>query len=379
MSSRASKSRGDRRSGMSLWFEALPEGMAWRARNAGRERTRRRLVPELARLEKRELLSTFDVTSTADDGSAGTLRQAIAEANAATSPSTIDFQLASTPATITLTQGQLSLSNTSAAITIDGPGADLLSISGNHLSTVMAVYSGVTASLSGLTITGGAPSNNTEGGGLYSSGTLSLNNCTIAGNSSNQPGGGLETVTPPGSGVASATLTDCTISGNSSTQEGGGVASYESTLTLINCTISGNSAAAAGGLWSSGGLPTYQGKSTLINCTISGNTATGRGGPVPATGSGGGVYNTNPVTLTDCTISGNTATDGGGLYCNIVGRLALTDCTISGNMATDGGGLYCKSGTTTLLPPARSAATPPAATEGESTSTVGSMVARTRH
>jgi hypothetical protein len=105
MSSRASKSRGDRRSGISLWLEALPEGMAWRARNAGCDRIRRRLVPELARLEKRELLSTFDVTSTADDGSAGTLRQAIAEANAATSPSTIDFQLGSTPATITLTLG----------------------------------------------------------------------------------------------------------------------------------------------------------------------------------------------------------------------------------------------------------------------------------
>jgi hypothetical protein len=332
-----------------MWSEALPEGMVWRARNAGCDRTRRRLVPELARLEKRELLSTFDVTSTADDGSAGTLRQAIAEANAATSPSTIDFQLPSMPATITLTRGQLSLSNKSAAITIDGPGADLLSISGNHLSTVMAVYSGVTALLSGLTITGGAPSNNSEGGGLYIRGTLSLNNCTIAGNSSNQPGGGLETVTPPGSGAASATLTDCTVSGNSSTQEGGGVSNYESALTLINSTISGNAAAVAGGLWSSGGLPSYQGKSTLINCTISGNAATGRGGAVSVTGSGGGVYNTNPVTLTDCTISGNTATDGGGLYCKFVGRLALTDCTISGNMATDGGGLYCKSGTTTSI------------------------------
>ena len=120
-------------------------------------------------------------------------------------------------------------------------------------------------------------------------------------------------------------------------------------MTLSSCTISGNSAVAAGGLWSSGGLPTYQGKSTLIDCTISGNSATGRGGDIPATGSGGGVYNTNPVTLTDCTISGNTATNGGGLYCNIVGRLALTDCTISGNRATDGGGLYCKRGATTAI------------------------------
>jgi hypothetical protein len=105
--------------------------------------------------EKRELLTTFNVASTADDGSAGTLREVIAAANAASSPSTIDFQLASTPATITLTQGQLELSNTSAAITIDGLGAGLLSFSGNNASRVLLVDNGVTAVLSGLTITGG--------------------------------------------------------------------------------------------------------------------------------------------------------------------------------------------------------------------------------
>jgi hypothetical protein len=55
-------------------------------------------------LQKRQLLTTFDVTSAVDDGSGGTLCQVIAEANAASSPSTIDFQLGSTPATITLTQ-----------------------------------------------------------------------------------------------------------------------------------------------------------------------------------------------------------------------------------------------------------------------------------
>src|SRR5262249_14561244 len=40
---------------------------------------------------------TFVVTSTADDGSAGTLRWAIAQANSATTPSTIDFVLGSSP------------------------------------------------------------------------------------------------------------------------------------------------------------------------------------------------------------------------------------------------------------------------------------------
>ena len=71
-------------------------------------------------LENRRLLTTFDVTNTADDESAGSLRAAIEQANAATSASTIDFQLGATPATITLTQGQLELTNTTAAITIEG-------------------------------------------------------------------------------------------------------------------------------------------------------------------------------------------------------------------------------------------------------------------
>jgi hypothetical protein len=59
------------------------------------------------------------------------------------------------PATITLTQGQLELSNTGTAITIDGPGAGLLSISGNNANRVLLVDNGVTAVPSGLTITGG--------------------------------------------------------------------------------------------------------------------------------------------------------------------------------------------------------------------------------
>ena len=65
---------------------------------------RHRLRPGLLELEERRLLATFTVTSTADDGSAGTLRWAIAEANATPGPNTIDFDptVFSTPQTITL-------------------------------------------------------------------------------------------------------------------------------------------------------------------------------------------------------------------------------------------------------------------------------------
>ncbi len=61
----------------------------------------------------------------------------------------------STPQTITLTGSQLELSNTSGTQTITGPAAGV-TVSGGGLSRVFQVDAGVTASISGLTITGGS-------------------------------------------------------------------------------------------------------------------------------------------------------------------------------------------------------------------------------
>ena len=88
----------------------------------------------LPRLEDRRLLSTFPVTSTADDGSPGTLRWAVAGADADTSPSTIVFELGTAAEGVTLTQGPLDLSNTSESVAIyEGPGEGPVTISGNGL------------------------------------------------------------------------------------------------------------------------------------------------------------------------------------------------------------------------------------------------------
>ena len=171
----------------------------------------RRLDVEL--LETRQLLSNFAVTSTADDGSTGTLRWAVEQANAATTPSTINFSLGSGAATITLTKGQLMLSNTADPTTIEGTGASLLSVSGNDASRVFQLDKGVTASITGLTITGGTTGkySNSPGGGLYNDGgTLTVTGSTITGNSTyGGLGGGLAAY----GGVTS--LTDCAITGNS--------------------------------------------------------------------------------------------------------------------------------------------------------------------
>ena len=314
--------------------------------------------PTLLTLEDRRLLSTFPVTSTGDDvNTTGTLRWAVAQADAASSPSTIDFNLGTSPATITLSNGVLDLSNTSAAITITGPGANLLSISGNKASGVFQVDGGVAASISGLTITGGSAQY--AGGGLYNNGgTVSLTDSTVSGNSAAYRGGGLDN-------KGTATLNGCTISGNSAPGQGngfGGGLYNRGTATLTGCTISGNSAAEGGGLANYDG-----GTANLTDCTIFGNSVSGNGGGLfnkgqttatltltgctitgnSAPSNGGGLQSYNTATLTGCTISGNSALFEGGF--ESLGTATLTACTISGNSATgDVGGLGEYRGTATL-------------------------------
>src|SRR5262249_34856444 len=115
----------------------------------------RRLRPTVLALEGRALLSILLVNNTADEVTAGTLRWAVAQANADSQADTIDFSsLFNTPQTITLKGGPLLISNYSTT-TIKGPGANLLTVSGNHASLVFDVVNGGSAALSGLTITGG--------------------------------------------------------------------------------------------------------------------------------------------------------------------------------------------------------------------------------
>jgi hypothetical protein len=266
----------------------------------------RRARLSLEALEDRTVPSTFIVTNTNDSG-AGSLREAIDLANASVGVAdTIVFNnkpshgtnfFDNTPDTITLTSGQLTLTD-SATTTITGPGANLLAISGGGLSRVFNVGVGASAALSGLTITGG---NADSGGGLFNSGT--------------------------------ATLTDCTVSANSATGGGGGIFNsmgdpYDplATLTLINCTVSANTGVVGGGVYNGG-------TATLTNCTISENSSAsvsvrggGAGGgglnPPPTdteTGTGGGVFSSGTATLTNCTISKNSASGLFVWHGNILG------------------------------------------------------------
>jgi hypothetical protein len=99
-----------------------------RTSSSRRRKTHRSIRPSLMMLEDRMLLSSLVVSNTNDSGS-GSLRFEIGQA-AAGDTITFDPALFSGGArTVTLTSGVL---NITKDVTIDGPGAKLLTISGKN-------------------------------------------------------------------------------------------------------------------------------------------------------------------------------------------------------------------------------------------------------
>ena len=172
--------------------------------------------------------ATITVTNTNDSG-AGSLRQAIADAGAG---GTINFAVTGT---ITLTGGQLTINKN---LTISGPGADQLTISGNNASRVFGITSG-TVIISGVTVANGDDS---WGGGIKNGGTLTLTNCAVSGNTARVDGGGIDN-------DGTLKLNNCTVSGNSAPDGGGIHNDSGGDVTLNNCTVSDNSADFGGGVY----------------------------------------------------------------------------------------------------------------------------------
>jgi len=131
-----------------------------------RQRTHGELAPQrrsfmvrLEILEDRTVLSTWTVTNPADSGD-GSLRAVIAEAQ---SGDQIVFDDSLQGQTITLTSGELAISKD---LDIDGPGADQLTVSGNHASRIFSISGGATVTIAGLTITDGRVVGDNGGGAI---------------------------------------------------------------------------------------------------------------------------------------------------------------------------------------------------------------------
>jgi IPT/TIG domain len=284
------------------------------------------------------------------------LRDAIAIANTAAAGGQsvlITFAPNLSGQTITLTQNNLFLGGAgTGTITIDGSATAPITVSGGQTWRCFMVYYNVTAVISNLTMTGGRGNGSGDGfspyntgGAIYNTGTLTLTNDVVTGNSVPNGSGG-------GGGIYNsgiAILTNVTLSNNSSVVGGGGTTN-SGFMTVTNCTITGNT---GDGLSNSGmmivinsgisaNLATYYGgaldaeggTTTVIGCTFTGNQAT--------TYQGGAIWVSSsnlPTALTviDSTITGNTAQQGGGAiatsyFANV--DLDLDNCTISGNSGT---------------------------------------------
>jgi hypothetical protein len=298
----------------------------------------------------------------------------------------VDFQ-AGLSGTITLTTGELLIARD---VHLDGPGAGVITVSGNNASRVFDIASTSTATISGLTVGSGVSSlgggianagtltvtdlvirdntatttGNPLGGGIHNAGTMTVVNCTITHNLAKDlaQGGGIDnagTLTITGSDISDntalegggisntgiLTLSDTTVRRNAATAIpfnggysggfGGGILNAVATLTLTNSVIGDNKATFGGG-----GIQTQFAVANLIDCTVLGNSAT------ELSSTGGGIYqNLGTLIITGSVIRGNTANSGSGI--SSFGTLTVIDSTISDNMAglhsiysSAGGGIF---------------------------------------
>jgi parallel beta-helix repeat protein len=275
------------------------------------------------------------VTTDADAG-AGSLRDAITQANASVEPNVISFDPGffntANPRTISLLTALPQFTVAGGGLTITGPGRDFLTVQRDPgAAAAFRIIDSLAPSLelTGFTITGGT---GTSVGGALTQGTTRFDDMAIVGNAAT-------TASVGGVYIAngqSIVIANSVISNNTAANIGGGIwVGVGSTLTLLNSTVADNSGVAQGG----GVFVNNGGSVTIIGSTITGNQTTGT-----AAGNGGGGITVNPgarATVIDSTVSDNTAAGvGGGISMRANSALTVQDSTISGNTGTVGGGVY---------------------------------------
>jgi chitodextrinase len=280
-------------------------------------------------------------------------------------------------------------------LTIRGASSAASIIDGAAAGTVIVVPAGVSVTLESLTVRNGRTSGNgggilnqgtlwasdivvssnvaatlpsSAGGGIYSTGQLTLVDSTLTANESYSGGGGLyvsgltatalvertnlvenrvhdmTTDFRGGGGIhvasADVTVRDSRIVGNRTDFTGGGVTVRGSSadVQIIDTTIDANISRLGVGV-------TLQ---TSARLTIRGSTISNNTGAAGTTSSGGGLRAGAPVTITNSTIFGNSATgSGGGILAE--STVTLDSVTIAGNSSGFGGGIASFSAGTTLI------------------------------
>jgi len=258
------------------------------------------------------------------------MREAIKAANAVATDDTINF--ASDVTTVTLTD-EISLHN-AGTLTINGNGANVLTIDGGVGTNRIFFVSAAKVTIQGVTLSGG----NGGAAAVYAFfGTTILEAVVVQNNVG-------------GSGFLGAVyfergtnhrIANSTLSGNTGFRDCAAIYADNASLTVVNTTVSGNSTLASG--VGTGAICINGGSTaTFRNTTISGNTAGS------ARSGGGGIYisGTSTVNLGNTIVAGNTAAGSGpDLY-----RLSSTSTftTSGGNLIGDNSGNLDAPNTTTF-------------------------------
>jgi hypothetical protein len=312
--------------------------------------------------------ATITVASTADDGSAGTLRAALASA--------ADGDIINITATGTIYLDP-DIDSGGGALVVDksvmiaGPGRDQLTVDGQDATQVFSISSietMPTVTISSLTIANGKNDAST-GGGVYNKGALTLMDCKLSGCYALQGGGGVISYGP-------LRITRCTLSDNTTVAQeepyyGGGAIAFLAvgsnlTLTIEDSLLIDNTAPFGGGiaLYAAGdaGHPAHP-TVTITNSTLSGNSAVSHG-------LGGGIaifvesYEvltaaSATVTVENSTLSSNSAagafwaSSGGGAIANVTyggdATLTIKNSTLNGNSSSNYGGAVFNNGTVNFV------------------------------
>lgn len=212
-------------------------------------------------------------------------------------------------------------------ITIQGPGANLLTVSGEDGSRILKIIQGNSVVVSGLRFSNGRSPAGEDGGAIWSQGILKLSNCILTNNFAQDDGGAISV----DDSTSLVQLDSCIVQNNSCGDDGGALRCLAGTLVINASTIKNNSSPSFGGAISTNGII------TINQSTLSGNSANSGGGAIRSFGGGS-------ITCTNSTFSGNSSAYRGGAI-STASQMSFNFCTLVNNVANDlGGGIRIASG-----------------------------------
>jgi hypothetical protein len=247
--------------------------------------------------------ATFLVSNLNDSGP-GSLRQAVADANATLGHDTIQFP-SGLSGTIGLTSGEITISD---SVDILGPGARQLAVSSTQrIFVISEPNSTIDVTISGLTLTGANATGN--GGALGNNGeNVTLQFVNLSGNQTTGEGGAIF------NNLGVLRIENSTISGNRASKAGA-IYSVGFRLDIINSTVSGNMASD-----SVGGIKLEFAFAAIDNSTVSGNSA--------SFSQGGILLNQGQLDLESTIIANNTDITGASDLVRFNGTVNATNCVI---------------------------------------------------